>query len=546
MNHKTVSSVLILFTAGLLLGGADRADAWTLVATADDHGQISPAGTIDVVDGGSTNCLITADAYYSISEVLTNGSPVSPLAATNRLLFTWDPVVTDSFLHGRFAANLATNGVPEWWLAQWGWTNRFDAAATNDSDEDGVATWLEYYGATDPTNSESYLHFNSIAADTGSGLAVSWMAGDDLFYGIDYTSNLPAGTFDSITQNISASTAGPLVSMTVAPPGPDGAYRLRVQTEPPSKAYGWTVGNNTNGYGMILHTEDSGYTWTRQGRPGEIADVILFGVAAVDRETAWVVGLPDSGYATIYQTTNTGATWSRFGSAATLPNVPLNKVRTLGSQTVWITGANGTILATTNNGAAWTNYVLPEYASIDLQGLAVADSNTIWVSGRTPGGYATILHTTNGGQDWVRQTNGAVTNVTAGILGISAVSPETAWAVGGPGYRILHTTNGGALWEEQFTFSAKDANEVVAVNSSEVWVACDSVIYWTTNGGTDWLNHGSADYTMGLDVVDSQSVWTVSMGTPGIRHTPDRGAHWVKQHLPNTPTPFLWTVSFAK
>ena len=44
---------------------------------------------------------------------------------------------------------------------------------------------------------------------------------------------------------------------------------------------GWTVGAAWNGCGTILRTTDSGKTWTRQGA-GQIADVDLFGVCAVD------------------------------------------------------------------------------------------------------------------------------------------------------------------------------------------------------------------------------------------------------------------------
>ena len=55
------------------------------------------------------------------------------------------------------ATLLATNGVPKAWLADYGWTNNFDAAATNDADGDHVATWEEYYAGTDPTNDSSFF-----------------------------------------------------------------------------------------------------------------------------------------------------------------------------------------------------------------------------------------------------------------------------------------------------------------------------------------------------------------------------------------------------
>ena len=96
---------------------------------------------------------------------------------------------------------------------------------------------------------------------------------------------------------------------------------------------GWTVGDRwddgsgTGSYGTILRSTDSGETWTRQGT-GQIADVHMAGVVALDPYTAWVVGASDSGYATIYHTTDGGTTWERKGSsnpasADYVPNVQL-------------------------------------------------------------------------------------------------------------------------------------------------------------------------------------------------------------------------------
>ncbi|HRT06728.1 MAG TPA: MBG domain-containing protein, partial [Kiritimatiellia bacterium] len=45
--------------------------------------------------------------------------------------------------HALFAENLATNYTPEWWLAEHGWTNDFDAAALADDEPDGFPTWQE-------------------------------------------------------------------------------------------------------------------------------------------------------------------------------------------------------------------------------------------------------------------------------------------------------------------------------------------------------------------------------------------------------------------
>lgn len=161
---------------------------------------------------------------------------------------------------------------------------------------------------------------------------------------------------------------------------------------------GWAVGDAKDGYGTILRTTDSGSTWTRQGA-GQIADVKMSGVVAVDPFTAWMVGASD-GYATIYHTTNGGSTWARKGSAADVPPVDLAKVHAFGDNKVWAVG-EGTILHTSDGGTTWTNQIPAGYESIVLQGVYTPDGINVWVTGdhnkADPDDYATILKSTNAG-----------------------------------------------------------------------------------------------------------------------------------------------------
>jgi len=55
-----------------------------------------------------------------------------------------------------FAARLATNDVPEWWLASHGWTSDFDDAALGDQDGDTMFTWRNTWRTPSrPTNCPS-------------------------------------------------------------------------------------------------------------------------------------------------------------------------------------------------------------------------------------------------------------------------------------------------------------------------------------------------------------------------------------------------------
>jgi photosystem II stability/assembly factor-like uncharacterized protein len=322
---------------------------------------------------------------------------------------------------------------------------------------------------------------------------------------------------------------------------------------------GWTVGQPWNGYGTILRSTDSGKTWIHQAA-GQIANVYLEGVFAVDPYTAWVVGDPDSGYATIYHTTDGGSTWERKGSPDTasanyVPDVGLAKVHAVGGD-VWAVGNPGVILHTSDGGATWTNHIPDEYNDVQLQGVYVLDSNTVWATGGpAKDNHALILKTTDAGRTWTRQSGGDVDDANH-ILGISAVDAYTAWAVGGP-YIALKTINGGETWTREPSPSSGapyDLNEVYAVDPDTAWVAADFGIYWTTDGGLSWdssANYGlvGAVAFMGVSAVSAQKAWGVYVHEPDpglIVYTTDGGAIWtIIDQLNDEDLPGLQNISFA-
>lgn len=172
----------------------------------------------------------------------------------------------------------------------------------------------------------------------------------------------------------------------------------------------WAIPGGDPGeeYGTILRSTDSGETWTRQGA-GQIANVNLRGVFAVDPYTAWAVGWPDSGYATIYHTTDGGTTWERKGSSDPaspdyVPNGGLAKVHAAGDD-VWAVGNPGVILHTSDGGATWTNHIPAGYENTPLQGVYTLDGKTVWATGADEeDNHAVILKTTDAGLNWTRLT----------------------------------------------------------------------------------------------------------------------------------------------
>lgn len=317
---------------------------------------------------------------------------------------------------------------------------------------------------------------------------------------------------------------------------------------------GWAVGMpSAAGLPTILRSIDSGASWTRQATNGQVVTMPMYGVTAVDPQTAWVVGESD-GYATIYHTTNGGLIWNRMGSAAQVPNVGLQKVATFGDNRIWAVGI-GAILHSRDGGATWTNQVPAGYATNQFQGIASPDGVNVWVTGNSVGGYATILRSTNGGTSWIRQS-GSTNDVQLlqRILDISAVNSNNAWAIGADnpganGWYVLSTTNGGVTWTQQ-SHGNYDGNGIHAVDASTIWAVTDNNTTWSTNGGATWNVTSSQPYTMGISAVDAQQAWAVSAqmtgGIGAIQWTTNGGVTWASQtQVDGESIPALFTVSFA-
>ena len=310
---------------------------------------------------------------------------------------------------------------------------------------------------------------------------------------------------------------------------------------------GWAVGHAFDNYGTIIHTSDSGTTWERQGS-GAIANADMFGVVTLDPTTAWVVGTVADGYSTIYRTTDAGQSWARMGSALSLPSENLYKVNAVNAQNIWAVG-QGTILNTSDGGTTWANHTPAGYVATMFQGIFSPDGVNVWATGSANDGYATVLKSTDAGQSWVRQSDGFNPNV-AHILGVAAVDANNAWVVGGMGDYIFKTTDGGTTWDRMngHLGLAADANEVAVISADDVWVAEDSSVKWTHDGGHIWHQYTTADYTMGIAVADKTNAWAVAqsfMGQGLIYHTSDDGVTWEQQTVAGWTPGGLLTVSFA-
>jgi len=140
----------------------------------------------------------------------------------------------DTGLAYRLTASLpqATNGVPQWWLWQYGFTNNFDTVALADADGDGMATWQEYIAATDPTNAGSFLgirHPDGHDVEPWNvTVTVTWYSVEGKLYDLYRATNLlDAAAFTPLATNLPGQAGQTLFIDTNLPAFENMFYRIR-------------------------------------------------------------------------------------------------------------------------------------------------------------------------------------------------------------------------------------------------------------------------------------------------------------------------------
>ncbi len=148
---------------------------------------------------------IRPEPYYHVADVRTNGVSLGADYGSAAYAFVWNRVVASGTLEADFAANLAAHGTPEWWLAAYGFTNDFDAAARDDPDRDGLFTWEEFRAGTVPTNADSVLRFEDVAVAPGAaGQVLRWRSESNRAYAVWAAPDLRLPFADRIASNLPA------------------------------------------------------------------------------------------------------------------------------------------------------------------------------------------------------------------------------------------------------------------------------------------------------------------------------------------------------
>lgn len=170
----------------------------------------------------------------------------------------------------------------------------------------------------------------------------------------------------------------------------------------PNGRWGLAVGKS----GVVVATADGGRSWRVRETP--VGDKHLFKVDVIDERTAWLVG----DWGAMATTRDGGTTWedrslgtltirtaeAEHGAPGGLgDDVILYDVSFPDARHGYVCGEFGTVLATEDGGATWTQRPVPTAKT--LFGLHFATAQTGWVVGID----GLVLRTDDGGRTWVVQ-----------------------------------------------------------------------------------------------------------------------------------------------
>ena len=220
--------------------------------------------------------------------------------------------------------------------------------------------------------------------------------------------------------------------------------------------------------------------------------------------------------------------------------------KNLQPQIGWIVGESldgyGTIVLTTDGGENWLRQGSTEsIPDVALSSVSTIDACNAWVVGGESDGFGVILHTEDGGHSWIRQ--GDATQVPENSSAVYAINNQIAWVVGNEGL-ILYTKDGGETWTRQGMDMAPGylLQGVYTSDSSHVWVVggknstpCPDdicgIILHSTDGGKTWEQQffTPSEGNLGgylISVHGINSSTAWAVGNASVLHTTDGGETW--------------------
>jgi photosystem II stability/assembly factor-like uncharacterized protein len=274
---------------------------------------------------------------------------------------------------------------------------------------------------------------------------------------------------------------------------------------------GWLVGIGATdtSQAVIIHTANGGTNWEVQSS-GVYG--FLEGIFFANKDTGYAVGSDRFKTKTAYilKTTDGGQLWQQ--QICPVAKANLTDVYFVTASEGWTVGQNAEthqgVILHSSDGTDWSESNFPVEPShwYVLNAVRFVDASHGWIVGAEwsgPSGVPFILHTSNGGQTWVKQTH----SLSRGdLIDLFFVGPDTGWVVGRTGFEIsdnailMRTINGGASWNllappegniaASTFFISGSRGYLMVVNRTDT--SAVSTLYATINSGDSWAPFASS------------------------------------------------------
>lgn len=314
----------------------------------------------------------------------------------------------------------------------------------------------------------------------------------------------------------------------------------------------WPIDNNivwvSGANGKVLLTTNGGTTWSIIPSPN--ISLSLENIYGIDANTALVSGNDTSTY--VYKTTNAGASWTQvftqfsgvINSIGGFVNFDPNYCGMIGDPV----GSRWSIWNSTNGGSTWDstlNYV-PQYEYEDGWPNALCSAGD-------PMGRPFIWFGTNSSRIYrcmVKQNQFTWTlQNAAGMINIASILfSDTLHGIAGGASGLAYTSNGGTNWVVNTNTNGVGNITGIALKSSEIWYARGTTLWYTSNNGSNWTNYTRTGTYYHLSMARSTNnfnIWAVGSGGLISKYTYPIGIIKISNQIPsafsllqNYPNPF--------
>jgi photosystem II stability/assembly factor-like uncharacterized protein len=302
---------------------------------------------------------------------------------------------------------------------------------------------------------------------------------------------------------------------------------------------GWISGGGSSER-YLYKTIDGGNIWTKSIFPDTYP---LQSIFFLNENKGWAVG--DSGKVI---TTSDGVNSWYFQNTGI--NRFLSSVYFIDENNGWIcygygvgfplTTYYGVILHTTNGGEDWI--IQKEVEKYQFKSIFFVDHNTGWAAGYNHQNKTEIYTTIDGGNTWVTRL---VNTIWRFFYSVQFADNLTGWLVGESGI-IIKTTDGGNNWFEQTNgYQGYHLYSCYVVDQNKGYAAGQyGTILYTSNGGEIWTEQesGTNNTLNSIYFTDEMRGWAVGYGV--VLSTTNGGVTFVEEVSTETPKGYILSQNY--